>query len=256
MVLIYQNSEAVVRVDKEDKRIIIIVSGDKRKEFFAIIRDITNNVNSMFPSLKLREMIPLPDSNIEIEYADLLGHKESGHKTFFSGVLKKEFQIDKLFLDFEPISNDENHPISAFISYSHRDHTSKNELVNHLSPLVRMKKLKIWEDGKIDPGQIWEQEIMNRLEEAKIILCLISSDFIASEFCYSVELQNALDGHDKKTKVVVPVQLRECAWKILPIGKIQGIPKIPISSSKNTDEAWTEVVEGINKCLLSIKGNN
>lgn len=256
VVLFYKDSEAIVRVDNEDKRIIILVFGDKRKEFFAIIRDITNKVNSMFPSLKLREMIPLPDSNIEIEYADLLGHKESGHKTYFSGVLKKEFHIDKLFNDIEQISNDEDRPIAAFISYSHNDHTLKNELINHLSPLVRMNKLKIWEDGEIDPGQIWEQEIMSKLEDAKIILCLISSDFIASDFCYSVELKNALDGHEKKTKVVVPIQLRECAWKMLPIGKIQGIPKIPISSSKNIDEAWTEVVEGINKCLLSINGNN
>ncbi len=256
VILNYQKAKAVIRVDKEEKRISVWAVGIDRKELFLIIRNTIRKVNSLFPFQQLRELIPLLDSHVEIEYADLIGHKEAGHKTFFSGVLKKEFKIDNLLQEIESKSEDKISPIQAFISYSNKDHIYKNELVNHLSSLVRIEKLVIWEDGEIAPGQIWEQEIMNHLEEATLVLCLISSDFIASEFCYSIELQNALKGHYLKKKVVVPIQLRECVWNILPIGELQGIPKTPIASSKNPDEAWTEVVESIHKSLLMIKPNN
>ncbi|MHA0895561.1 hypothetical protein [Enterobacter kobei] len=43
---------------------------------------------------------------------------------------------------------------------------------------------------------------------------LISSDFIASDYCYRVEMTNALERHKRGEAVVIPVMLRECAWKM------------------------------------------
>jgi hypothetical protein len=86
------------------------------------------------------------------------------------------------------------------------------------------------------------------------VLCLISSDFIHSDFCYSKELSVAMDAHEAKEKVVVPIRLRKCAWDGLPISGLQGTPTSNwITSSKNKDEAWTEVVHHLEPLVARLK---
>ena len=60
---------------------------------------------------------------------------------------------------------------------------------------------------------------------AQIILLLISSDFIASDYCYSIEMQRALERHEKGEARVIPIILRSIDWKNSPFGKLQALPK-------------------------------
>lgn len=79
--------------------------------------------------------------------------------------------------------------LRLFISYSHIDQPLKNELVKHLQPLKRLNLIETWHDGVLKPGDEWEQEISDQLEDADIILLLVSIDFINSKFCYDIEHQ-------------------------------------------------------------------
>lgn len=83
-------------------------------------------------------------------------------------------------------------------SYSHADEAQRNELEKHLSPLKRMGKITTWHDRRIVPGQEFEHQIDHYFSQADIILLLISSDFIASDYCYQVEMTNALERHKKR----------------------------------------------------------
>lgn len=105
-------------------------------------------------------------------------------------------------------------------SYSHADEALRNELEKHLSPLKRMGKITTWHDRCIIPGQEFENQIDHYFSQANIILLLVSSDFIASDYCYQVEMANALERHKRGEAVVIPVILRECAWHQLPFGSI------------------------------------
>ncbi|HHQ8541984.1 TPA: toll/interleukin-1 receptor domain-containing protein [Escherichia coli] len=107
-------------------------------------------------------------------------------------------------------------------SYSHADEALRNELEKHLSPLKRMGKITTWHDRCIIPGQEFENQIDHYFSQANIILLLVSSDFIASDYCYQVEMANALERHKRGEAVVIPVILRECAWHQLPFGSIMG----------------------------------
>ncbi|MGA4527008.1 toll/interleukin-1 receptor domain-containing protein [Enterobacter ludwigii] len=82
-------------------------------------------------------------------------------------------------------------------SYSHADEALRNELEKHLSPLKRARKITTWHDRRIVPGQEFERQIDQYFSEADIILLLISSDFIASDYCYEVEMTNALARHKR-----------------------------------------------------------
>ncbi len=84
----------------------------------------------------------------------------------------------------------------VFISYSHKDRERRDKLATHLSNLVNQGVITNWFDGDIAPGTEWEKQILHHLESAQIILLLISADFMASKFCYSIELKRAIERDD------------------------------------------------------------
>lgn len=65
-----------------------------------------------------------------------------------------------------------------------------------------------WSDGQIIPGQEWAPEIIRQLDEADIILLLITSSFLGSEFIGRVELTRALERHRRGEAIVIPVILK------------------------------------------------
>lgn len=137
--------------------------------------------------------------------------------------------------------------LSLFISYSHADEGVKTELLKHLEPLKKLHLVETWHDRKLKPGEEWENVISKELEKADIILLLVSIDFINSKYCYDIELDKALERHEQKTAVVIPIIVRNCLWQFTPFAKIQALPKDAkaISSWPDKDEAMTHVVDGI-----------
>jgi len=107
--------------------------------------------------------------------------------------------------------------------------------------------ISTWHDRKILPGSEWDREIDSHLERARIILLLISSDFIASDYCWEIEVKRALERHEMAAATVIPVLLRSCDWQGTAFGKLQGLPKDmkPINAWADRDAAWTEVAAGI-----------
>jgi TIR domain/inactive STAND len=145
--------------------------------------------------------------------------------------------------------------ISIFISYSHRDEALRAELDRHLSSLQRQAGVAIWHDRWILAGEEWAREIDTNLETADIILLLVSHNFIASDYCYDIEMKRAVERYDAGEAVVIPIILSACVWKRAPFGKIQGLPRDakPIESAANRNEAFAEVVEGIERAIEKLR---
>jgi hypothetical protein len=103
--------------------------------------------------------------------------------------------------------------IRLFFSYSHQDEALRDELAKHLSLLERDGVLRNWHDRQIVPGSDWAGHIDQHLEQAQIILLLISADFLASDYCYDRELNRAMERHEAGEAGVVPVMLpRPGGW--------------------------------------------
>src|SRR5690348_5930837 len=115
-------------------------------------------------------------------------------------------------------------PLEVFISYSHEDSTLRNELAKHLSNLRKQDLISDWYDGDIIAGTEWEKQIIDQLNAAKIILLLISADFMASDFCYSIELRQAINRHDANQARVIPIILRPTDLKGAPFAKLKELP--------------------------------
>jgi hypothetical protein len=88
-------------------------------------------------------------------------------------------------------------PVKIFFCYAREDEELLNKLKSHLRPLQREGLIDVWYDREISAGTEWEQEIKQRLDDAQIILLLVSPDFMDSEYCYSIEMKRALERHAK-----------------------------------------------------------
>lgn len=141
--------------------------------------------------------------------------------------------------------------LKLFYSYSHKDEKHHEALINHLTLLKREGLISEWHDRKIVPGQDWSKEIDAHLNEADIVLMLISADFIASEYCYKIEMMKALEQHEKKRCCVIPIMIRPCDLGNLPICKIHGLPKDmrPVTKWDNQDEAWMDIANGVREAI-------
>jgi TIR domain len=139
--------------------------------------------------------------------------------------------------------------IDVFVSYAHRDEALKSELLNHLSALRRRNVISGWHDGEIGAGEEWAKQISEHLNRGDIILLLISSDFLASDFCYDIELKRAMERHDAEEARVIPVILRDVDWTGVPFSKLKSLPKdgkpVTAESWSSVDEAFRNVAEGI-----------
>lgn len=138
-------------------------------------------------------------------------------------------------------------PLKLFISYSHRDESFKNDLMDHLSSLIRAGQIKVWQDRDIDAGAEWNREILTAIDGADIILMLVTARFMASEFCFSKEMQRAMAHHDQGSATVVPVIASPCRWQDAPFSRLQVLPKDgkAIADWGSPDAAYTNVVSGL-----------
>ena len=74
--------------------------------------------------------------------------------------------------------------LRLFISYSHEDEKLKSDLDKHLIMLKRSGKVEVWNDRQLIAGQEWDSNIKKEMQEADIILLLISADFNNSEYIW------------------------------------------------------------------------
>ena len=149
-------------------------------------------------------------------------------------------------------------PFSVFISYSHQDRAFRKELETHLSNLRRQNVITSWYDGDISPGGEWESQIIEHLNTDQIILLLISADFIASDFCYSIEMTQAIARHNANQARVLPIILRPTDWKGAPFAKLKVLPTDgkAITRWPTRDDAYEDIVHGIRQAIdnLTQKG--
>lgn len=261
VVMQFESCESLIRADFEEKVIVIEVAGTgNRRNLLSIIREKFEDVHSNFKDIDVKQEIPIDSENkVLVSYDDLVLYEQANEESIFIPQLKTRFKVKNLLDGIEEeeirkhkmIETRKEKGVSMFISYSHADEVLKDKLKTHLSNLANNNKIRTWDDREISAGDEWDDDINHFLETSEFILLLISSDFLASKYCVSIELKTAIERHNSKDAVVIPISLRACDWTDASFGKIQGLPKDmkAVTSWENEDEAFTNIAKGISKSI-------
>ena len=262
----FERNTALIKADADARRIIIQVGGPAagRRRLLAVIRSDFDRIHWSIRNLKPREMIPVPEQpDVVIPYKDLLLWEAEGRAVYPVRIAETILDLNVGLVlegvDLEARKRDmvgeHNPPVKLFYSYSHKDEDLRNEMETHLKILHRQKLIEPWHDREIDAGQDWKQTISNHLEEARVVLLLVSANFIASDYCYDIEMKRALARHDKMEACVIPIIIRDVNWSAAPFSKLQALPKDgkAVTEWASKDAAWRNVSEGIERAIKGLR---
>ena len=143
---------------------------------------------------------------------------------------------------------------TVFISYSHKDEVWKDRLRPHLVVLEQVGHITVWDDRSIDVGATWFPEIERVIAEAAVTVCLVSADYLASDFVAKEEVPVLLVRRARDGMTLIPVLLRPCPWKAVPwLSAIQMVPRdsksVAVDFKDDWDTVFSEVAEHIYEIL-------
>ncbi len=268
-----EDTQAKIEENRFRRKIRIELSGKQMRELFGVIKKEIDDIHRDYAGVEVELMIPCictkcskaVQEKIEYyKYSDVL--RRFNHPSqpaincdvSFENVSVREL-LNNVLPELKPTAEAvKEEGTKIFVSYSHKDLDFRKELENRLKPLLRRKKItELWYDHQIMGGQDWDEEIRHNLNTAEIIILLISDDFWASDYIDSDELPIILERYHNNDCTVIPIVVRKDSyWKGHEISKIQAIPTdaatgklTPISKWKDLDDAWSVIVQDIQKKL-------
>jgi hypothetical protein len=147
--------------------------------------------------------------------------------------------------------------IQVFFAYAREDEQQCKKLVEHLSLLERSQRIAICSELDITAGQEREQEIKSKLNQAQIILLLISAGFLSSDFYWEKELGQAIERHEAGKARVIPVILKPVDWQDAPFAQLQVLPRnkksVKDPSFSSEDEAFLEIAKEIREVVKELE---
>ena len=267
VILNFEGNQALVKADPQDRCVTVSVKGSatSRRRLLGIIRFDFQRIHSNF-KMEPQEKVPVPKHPaVSVSYKELCIREKEGQTKFDiftgSGLIKLDVRelLNGVDLDntrstkgvFRPYDQS----LRLFYSYAHKDVLLRDELETHLKLLQRQGLIQPWHDRRIIAGEEWADEIDDNLNQADIILLLISADFIASDYCYKNELEQAMAQHEAGKAQVIPIILRPTDWSGTPFRKLQAFPTNgkPVTAWSNRDEAWLNVETAIKTAIKDIK---
>ncbi len=142
--------------------------------------------------------------------------------------------------------------LKFFISYSHEDKDFRKTLLTHLKTIELTHNVEVWYDGKIQAGGNIDKEVLIKLNEANVILLLISPNFLASQNCINNELEFAIARYNRGECIIVPVILKESIIdESLSFSKLLRVPEDgkPIQKFRPQNNGYISAVAKIKQMI-------
>lgn len=146
--------------------------------------------------------------------------------------------------------------LSLFVCYAHADERIVRQLIPSLKVLARRGYIAPWRDSDLVPGEDWDETIKERLSKAQVILLMVSTNFLASDYITRNEVPLAMSLMNDHKAVIVPVLLSPCSWREEDFEKLEKLPRkdAPVSSFRSHRDAWFLVEEGLKKVVDKARG--
>ena len=138
----------------------------------------------------------------------------------------------------------------VFVSYCHVDKDYLKDVQRHFKPF----SIDFWDDTKIQPGNKWKEDIANAINQTKIAILLVSTDYLGSDFVRSNELPPLLKAAKEDGATILTVILKHCLFDEFPeLNQYQAMnpPEKPISTLNDNEreEVFVNLVRQTKRIL-------
>ena len=258
VVLARDGARALVRAAKQDKQVEVTVTGptEARQALAGLCLAEMRAIHRDIPGLN-----PVEETEMEGEWVKLstVERNEALHQKTVVETATKRLELDptkELNEYTAEAARDDSWKPRLFLSYSHRDERYRKCLDIELKVLVNYGLIAAaWHDRKIQPGEKWDDEIKRELEEADVIILLVSSNALASDYINTVEMKRAIQRADAKEAELIPIVVEPCLWTKGPLGKFQGLPpdNISVMETKPQKLAWAAIATALHEKLKTLR---
>lgn len=258
-------TQVLVEIPPKGGEIVLRARGVEHKELLSVLAADLDKLNNTFNGLaeKVTKLIPCHCKSCRLQtepeffgQKQLLKRKKDGKLTIECPASYEDVQVLELLDGIQvhkmPDWGQAKTLPRIFISYSKHDNDHKNTLIKHLAGL--RNNMITWNDRDLRAGEEWDERIKQELQQADIVLYLVSHHSMATDYIQNVELPlietRCNDGECK----LVPIIVDFCLWEDLDFAKYNALPEKgdPVTNTKhwiNENQAWLEVIKGIKRLL-------
>jgi len=142
-------------------------------------------------------------------------------------------------------------PLRVFISYAHEDEKFVERLKTEIRPFERSNDLELWYDRELIPGMNLDSVIDEKVESADIFVFILSSYFLASDYCTGRELVRALERANAGQACVIGIHARPCNWTEVFPSKVLLLPtdSKAVIKWRRRDDAWLTIATGLKRVI-------
>ena len=183
--------------------------------------------------------------NFEVEFVDILAWD-------FLDTFRQK-------LDQEQAQSKKTPQLRVFLLYHPDDKTLKDRLDLQLAPLKKKAFIQTWDEEQILPGAEPQSEIQKQMNVADIIILVVTPLFFASDGIYKEQLQWALQRHESREAVVIPILMQSSMWESSALRRLATIlprNKRPLNEQENESAALNDTIDQLKKiCHMIYKRN-
>lgn len=172
--------------------------------------------------------------------------------------LPQGLQQNEVLTRVEALS-DEPPSLEVYIAYAYQDEEYFKVIKKLLVTVThQVQGCKIYcLESEVARSNKWRGETY--LTTAHLILLLVSSDFLNSEFCYCPDMKSVVDkhkdGYGNVCILPIIVKFAESQLEGAPFGCLEALPTdhIPIEDSPNKNRIYDEIFKEIKQTVMKLK---
>ncbi len=141
-------------------------------------------------------------------------------------------------------------PKNIFVIYADEDSNFADKFYTNLYSLIRGGFITLWYEKMIMASELRAKKVNKHLNEADMIVLLMSGNFFASDYCDEL-LEKAIEREKQENVIIIPVLIRYCTWEISKLANYEVLPKNkePISSNQ-----WNSQEQAIYQVITEMEG--
>ncbi|WP_315823471.1 toll/interleukin-1 receptor domain-containing protein [Paraflavitalea speifideaquila] len=138
----------------------------------------------------------------------------------------------------------------VFLSYSHKDRAWFDKIQLMLAPVEVFHGIKVWDDMEIIPGDFWENAIRTALSQTRVAICLVSNNFINSNYITTKELAYFMEEANKQNVRIFPIAISRIIDQEYPLKDIQYVNDPAQPLDELSDEKQHAVLSNMIQLLI------